>query len=84
VRAHSVVNITRTAEDHPQQPELMEVDDMAAPLIIEEESGTWTGGIHPHNGYYAGDLSDVPPPTQTQLAVLTTLCRVPARLQPHH
>ena len=29
---------------------------MAATLIIEAESGTWTGSIHPHNGYYAGDF----------------------------
>lgn len=34
-----------------------EVDDMAASLVIEEESGTSVGWIHPHNGYYAGDLS---------------------------
>lgn len=57
---------------------------MAASLIIEEESGTWTGRIHPHNGYYAGDLSDVPPPTQSQLAALLTLCPDPAKPQPHH
>ena len=31
---------------------------MAASLIIEEESGTYTARIrHPHNGYYAGDFS---------------------------
>ena len=31
---------------------------MAASLLIEEESGTYTGRIrHPHNGYYAGDFS---------------------------
>ncbi|MFC4783944.1 hypothetical protein ACT8ZV_05690 [Nocardioides sp. MAHUQ-72] len=29
---------------------------MAASRIIEQESGTWTGRIHPHNGYYAGDF----------------------------
>ncbi|MFC5262075.1 hypothetical protein ACFPJ1_08135 [Kribbella qitaiheensis] len=63
---------------------MTEVDDMAASLIIEEESGTWTGWIHPHNGYYAGDLSDVPPPTQSQLAALMTLSRDPAQPQPHH
>lgn len=57
---------------------------MAASLIIEEESGTWTGWIHPHNGYYAGDFSDVPPPTQSQLAALMTLDGVPAQPQPHH
>ena len=62
----------------------MEVDDMAASLIIEDESGTWTGRIHPHNGYYAGDLSEVPPPTQSQLATLMALCSDPAQPQLHH
>ena len=34
---------------------------MAASLIIEEESGTYTARPeHPHNGYYAGDFSDQP------------------------
>jgi len=30
---------------------------MAATRIIEQESGTYTGRVHPHNGYYAGDFS---------------------------
>ena len=30
---------------------------MAASLVIEEESGTFSGSAHPHNGYYAGDFS---------------------------
>jgi hypothetical protein len=30
---------------------------MATSLVIEEESGTCTGYVHPHNGYYAGDFS---------------------------
>lgn len=30
---------------------------MAATRMIEEESGTYTGFVHPHNGYYAGDFS---------------------------
>jgi hypothetical protein len=30
---------------------------MARALVIEEESGTYTGRMHPHNGYYAGDFS---------------------------
>ena len=30
---------------------------MAASIIIEEESGTSTRRIHPHNGYSAGDFS---------------------------
>ena len=31
---------------------------MAASLVIEEESGTSTGRVHAHNGYYAGDFSN--------------------------
>ena len=30
---------------------------MARGLVIEEESGTCSGWVHPHNGYYAGDFS---------------------------
>ena len=30
---------------------------MARALVIEEESGTYTGRRHPHNDYYAGDFS---------------------------
>ena len=30
---------------------------MATSLVIEEECGTCTGYVHPHNGYYAGDFS---------------------------
>ncbi|QIX27155.1 hypothetical protein ncot_11515 [Nocardioides sp. JQ2195] len=26
-------------------------------LTIEEDRGTYTGRLHPHNGYYAGDFS---------------------------
>jgi hypothetical protein len=33
------------------------MDDMAASIFIEQESGTWTGRINRHNGYYAGDFS---------------------------
>ncbi|HET9827259.1 MAG TPA: hypothetical protein VFQ11_02005 [Nocardioidaceae bacterium] len=29
---------------------------MARALVIEEESGTCSGFLHPHNGYYAGDF----------------------------
>lgn len=31
---------------------------MAASLMVEFESGTWTGTTHSHNGYYAGDFSN--------------------------
>ena len=35
---------------------------MAVALLIEEESGTYTGRIrHSHNGYYAGDFSQTSP-----------------------
>jgi hypothetical protein len=34
-----------------------DVDEMAASLVIEHETGTWYGQIHPHNGYYGGDFS---------------------------
>ena len=29
---------------------------MAASISIEQESGTFEGRMHPHNGYYAGDF----------------------------
>lgn len=29
-------------------------------MLIEEESGTCSGGTHSHNGYSAGDFSAVP------------------------
>jgi hypothetical protein len=43
---------------------------MAASLNFEEEHGTYTGTLHPHNGYYAGDFSARPLPTWNQLAAL--------------
>jgi len=57
---------------------------MASSLIIETESGTFTGKSNPHNGYYAGDFGDLPGLTQNQLAALSTPCRVSADPQPHH
>ena len=33
---------------------------MAATIAVEEEFGTFVGTPHPHNGYYAGDFTDVP------------------------
>jgi len=30
---------------------------MAATIPVEMESGTYSGRVHPHNGYYAGDFS---------------------------
>jgi hypothetical protein len=34
---------------------------MAATRIIEEERGTFTGTVHAHQGYYAGDFSGLSP-----------------------
>ena len=34
---------------------------MAASIGIEEESGVFTGRLHPHNGYFAGDFSALSP-----------------------
>ena len=34
-----------------------EVSTMAATIFVEVESGTCSGRMHPHNGYYAGDFS---------------------------
>jgi hypothetical protein len=34
-----------------------EVSTMAATIFAEVESGTCSGRVHPHNGYYAGDFS---------------------------
>jgi hypothetical protein len=30
---------------------------MAATIPVETESGIYSGRVHPHNGYYAGDFS---------------------------
>jgi hypothetical protein len=30
---------------------------MAATIFVEVETGTCSGQVHPHNGYYAGDFS---------------------------
>ena len=32
---------------------------MAAWMTLEEESGTSRRTVHPHNGYYAGDFSQL-------------------------
>jgi hypothetical protein len=29
---------------------------MAATIFVEVETGTCSGQVHPHNGYYAGDF----------------------------
>ena len=35
--------------------------------MIEEETGTYTGTRHRHNGYYAGDFRGTPTATRQQL-----------------
>lgn len=42
-------------------------------FTIEEESGTYTGSRHRHNGYYAGDFSQSPMLTASELAALARL-----------
>jgi hypothetical protein len=32
--------------------------NMATSRIVEEETGTSAGRVHPHNGYWAGDFSN--------------------------
>lgn len=29
-------------------------------MLIEVESGTYSGRVHTHNGYFAGDFSETP------------------------
>ena len=50
-----------------------EVNTMAASIYVELESGRSAGRVHPHNGYYAGDFSQVPMPTPAQLTAMTQL-----------
>lgn len=53
---------------------------MATSLVIEEESGTYTGYLHPHNGYYAGDFSRMAATVEVSATVL--LLRPAAVLEP--
>jgi hypothetical protein len=43
---------------------------MATSLVIEEESGIYTGSVHPHNGYYAGDFSRMAVTVEVSATVL--------------
>ncbi|HET7689136.1 MAG TPA: hypothetical protein VFK41_02050 [Nocardioidaceae bacterium] len=46
---------------------------MAASIIIEEETGTYTRTQrHPHNGYYAGDFSNRSRPDGFERALLSS------------
>jgi len=38
-----------------------EVDTVAATIDIEVESGVFTGPVHSHRGYYAGDFGGSEP-----------------------
>jgi hypothetical protein len=42
-------------------------------FTIEEETGTYTGPVRRHNGYYAGDFSRTPMRTASELAALARL-----------
>ncbi|WP_167880584.1 hypothetical protein [Nocardioides guangzhouensis] len=42
-------------------------------FTIEEEQGTCTATLRQHDGYYAGDFSQVPMATPRQLAAMTQL-----------
>ena len=56
----SSIKASATVEAKPRLPDSKDVDKMAASIDIEHESGTYTGRVHPHNGYYAGDFSSSP------------------------
>ncbi len=42
-------------------------------FMIEEETGTSTGTLHRHNGYYAGDFGGTPMATREQLDTITRM-----------
>jgi hypothetical protein len=42
-------------------------------FMVEEEQGTFTRAARRHNGYYAGDFSEVPMATPRQLAALVSV-----------
>ena len=56
---------------------------MATSLVIEEERGTCSGYVHPHNGYYAGDFSTRAAPVEVSATVLPFLL-VPVADPVHH
>ena len=53
-------------------------------FTIEEERGTFTGTPRQHNGYYAGDFSQVRMRTAPELAILTKMQRPVTRTHPQH
>jgi hypothetical protein len=38
-------------------------------FLVEEEAGTCSGRLHPHNGYYAGDFTAADLPTAWHAAL---------------
>jgi hypothetical protein len=46
-------------------------------FTIEEDSGTFTGSLRRHDGYYAGDFTRVPMRTASQLSALARGSRPP-------
>lgn len=60
---------------------------MATSLVIEEEHGTWTGHLHRHNGYYAGNFSTrpatAPAATLRPMATTAALLRPAGPITPH-
>ena len=42
-------------------------------FTIEEDSGTFTGSVRRHNGYYAGDFTRNPMATASELSALAML-----------
>ena len=48
-------------------------EEMAEMFIVEEDSGTYTGPIRRHDGYYAGDFTRTPMCTASEISALTRL-----------
>jgi hypothetical protein len=46
---------------------------MTEMFTIEEDSGTYTGTLRRHNGYYAGDFTRTPMCTASELSALAKL-----------
>jgi hypothetical protein len=52
-----------TSDHQPVEEPTEQEPAMAASIVIEEERGTVTRRLHPHNGYYAGDFRAARPQT---------------------
>jgi hypothetical protein len=46
---------------------------MTQMFTIEQDSGTYTGSLRRHNGYYAGDFTRNPMSTASELSALAKL-----------